>query len=94
MFGPNLESPPQISKSYIQNEDLEECVVCMARKPDIVLHCLVRLTLLKHAFCSECIADWHSRKNDSCPLCRGETVGRGDSLKRNTSASHNYLRKV
>ena len=45
-LGPDLRSDiAQITRSEYpqqQNEDLEECVVCMARKPDIVLRCLVR----------------------------------------------------
>ncbi len=39
-FGPEVGKAQQISKSFV-DEDQEECVVCMARKPDIVLHCLV-----------------------------------------------------
>ncbi|XP_023210678.1 RING finger protein 141-like [Centruroides sculpturatus] len=45
--------------------DLEECCICMDKKPNIMLPCT-------HCFCLPCIETWKaSRKN--CPLCREET---------------------
>ncbi|VDO30023.1 unnamed protein product [Brugia timori] len=40
-----------------------ECIICMERRPDVVLPCV-------HTFCSLCIEQWKAMKKDWCPLCR------------------------
>ncbi|MCP9266294.1 hypothetical protein DINM_021823 [Dirofilaria immitis] len=39
-----------------------ECIICMERRPDIVLPCV-------HTFCSMCIEQWKAMEKDWCPLC-------------------------
>uniref|UniRef100_A0A0R3RXQ5 RING finger protein 141 n=1 Tax=Elaeophora elaphi TaxID=1147741 RepID=A0A0R3RXQ5_9BILA len=43
--------------------DMSECLICMERRPDIVLPCV-------HTFCSMCIEQWKGMSKDWCPLCR------------------------
>lgn len=44
--------------------DLEECCVCMERKPEVTLPCT-------HSYCLVCIEQWNV-SNTTCPLCREE----------------------
>ena len=44
---------------------LEECCVCLERKPDVILPCA-------HSYCLPCIEQWNVN-HKTCPVCR-ETV--------------------
>ena len=44
---------------------LEECCVCLERRPDLILPCA-------HAYCVQCIEQWNVN-HKTCPVCR-ETV--------------------
>lgn len=46
------------------SSDLEECCVCMERKPEVTLPCT-------HSYCLFCIEQWNV-SNTTCPLCREE----------------------
>jgi hypothetical protein len=59
------DAPPKRAQA-----DMEECVVCMERKPAVVLPCT-------HAFCNECLSQWKG-KSDSCPLCRASVSKQED----------------
>jgi len=39
-----------------------ECIICMERKPEIVLKC-------GHVFCELCLKEWNQRQG-TCPYCR------------------------
>ena len=43
-------------------DDSRVCSICLSADVEVALPCL-------HAFCTDCIADWHSH-DQSCPLCR------------------------
>lgn len=43
------------------------CSICLDRKTDLVLPCLVHAT--QHAFCEMCIEQW-CIKDKTCPACR------------------------
>ncbi|XP_064482360.1 RING finger protein 141-like [Ornithodoros turicata] len=45
-------------------DNLEECCVCMERKPQVTLPCT-------HSYCLFCIEQWNV-SNTTCPLCREE----------------------
>lgn len=42
--------------------DLDECCICMERKPETTLPCA-------HSYCMKCIDEWNVSHN-TCPLCR------------------------
>lgn len=48
----------------VPESDLEECCVCMERKPEVTLPCT-------HSYCLFCIEQWNV-SNTTCPLCREE----------------------
>jgi len=58
----------QFSASMILNDlamdgtSLEECCVCLERKPDVILPCA-------HSYCLPCIEQWNVN-HKTCPVCR------------------------
>lgn len=42
-------------------ELFDDCIICLERKPEVILPCL-------HQFCMPCIAQWNENKK-SCPIC-------------------------
>lgn len=56
-------SPVAVPQGRLEDDDdAQVCVVCMERKPKVVLACT-------HAFCTQCLSQWKG-KSDTCPLCR------------------------
>ena len=49
----------------LEGTSLEECCVCLERKPDVILPCA-------HSYCLPCIEQWNVN-HKTCPVCR-ETV--------------------
>ena len=41
---------------------LEECIICLERKPDVILPCT-------HSYCLPCIEQWNV-DHKTCPVCR------------------------
>ncbi|XP_035207782.1 RING finger protein 141-like, partial [Stegodyphus dumicola] len=68
-----------ISTSMILNQigsaetatDLDECIVCMERKPEVTLPCA-------HSYCLFCIEQWNV-SNKTCPVCRETLENTDDS---------------
>lgn len=65
-----------ISTSMILNQigmkpDIEECIICMERKPEITLPCT-------HCYCLLCIEQWND-SNKTCPVCRATVESTEDS---------------
>ncbi|XP_022238601.1 RING finger protein 141-like isoform X2 [Limulus polyphemus] len=51
--------------------DLDECCICMERKPETTLPCA-------HSYCIRCIEQWNVSHN-TCPLCREKLESTDDS---------------
>jgi hypothetical protein len=41
--------------------DDDDCIICMERKPEVILNCL-------HSYCTLCIEQWRET-SQSCPVC-------------------------
>ena len=54
-----------LEEALQEGGSLEECCVCLERKPDIILPCA-------HSYCLKCIEQWNVN-HKTCPVCR-ETV--------------------
>lgn len=62
-----LESDPKF------NFDTDDtCIICMDRKPEVILACL-------HSYCSLCIEQWNETGKKSCPVCSSELKDTSDS---------------
>ena len=53
----------------LEEASLDECIVCLERKPDVILPCA-------HSYCLPCIEQWNVN-HKTCPVCR-ETVDSTD----------------
>lgn len=68
---PKKKHPLKFSASLFLDDaldnttSLEECCVCLERKPDVILPCA-------HSYCLPCIEQWNVN-HKTCPVCR-ETV--------------------
>lgn len=49
-----------------------DCIICMERKPEVILSCL-------HTFCTLCIEQWNETGSKSCPVCSQELLDTSDS---------------
>lgn len=63
------QPPLTISHSMLLQEalegggsSLEECCVCLERRPDLILPCA-------HSYCTQCIQQWNVN-HKTCPVCR------------------------
>lgn len=54
-----------------QHYSLDECCICMERKPEVILPCA-------HNYCLPCIEQWNDN-NKTCPVCREEVESTDDS---------------
>ncbi len=59
-----LECDPNTALKAVSDEacSLEECCICLERKPEIILPCA-------HSYCLPCIEQWNA-SNKTCPVCR------------------------
>lgn len=46
----------------INADEDDSCIICMERKPEVILDCL-------HSYCTLCIEQWNETGNKSCPVC-------------------------
>ena len=53
----------------IDPSSLDECCICLERKPDVILPCT-------HSYCLPCIEQWNV-DHKTCPVCR-ETLNSTD----------------
>ena len=60
-----LDDALDSSPALLEGTSLEECCVCLERKPDVILPCA-------HSYCLPCIEQWNVN-HKTCPVCR-ETV--------------------
>lgn len=49
---------------------MECCPVCLENNATCQLVC-------KHAFCTQCLKDWHTKGNCTCPMCRRDIYFKG-----------------
>lgn len=50
----------------------DDCIICMERKPEVILSCL-------HTYCTLCIEQWNENGKKSCPVCSSELKDTSDS---------------
>jgi len=55
-------SHSMILEEALEGTSLEECCVCLERKPDTILPCA-------HSYCTQCIQQWNVN-HKTCPVCR------------------------
>ena len=48
--------------SDVDPNSLDECCICLERKPDVILPCT-------HSYCLPCIEQWNV-DHKTCPVCR------------------------
>lgn len=53
-------------------EDDDTCIICMERKPEVILNCL-------HTYCTLCIEQWNETGKKSCPVCSCDLPDTSDS---------------
>lgn len=61
-FPTSMLNDSRFSFSDITSEDDDCCIICMERKPEVILSCL-------HSFCTLCIEQWNETGSKSCPTC-------------------------
>lgn len=54
-----------------EDASFEDCIICLDRKPEVILPCL-------HKYCLPCITQWTENKK-SCPVCDQAVVSSKDS---------------
>jgi len=59
---PKAPTSREDTKAGADEDDEDECVICMERKARVVMDCT-------HAFCNVCLEKWNE-KSMTCPLCR------------------------
>lgn len=74
---PNLHPTAILSqlddpKFNFDSSDDDCCIICMERKPEVILSCL-------HSYCSLCIEQWNETGKKSCPVCSQELKDTSDS---------------
>ncbi|GAB6018415.1 hypothetical protein CHUAL_000130 [Chamberlinius hualienensis] len=61
----------KVSTEAGQTTPLEECCICMERKPELILPCA-------HSYCVPCIEQWNV-SSKTCPVCRETLESTDDS---------------
>ncbi|CRK90551.1 CLUMA_CG004255, isoform A [Clunio marinus] len=64
-----LDNDPKFNFDSATDDD---CIICMERKPEVILSCL-------HTFCTLCIEQWNETGKKSCPICSQELKDTKDS---------------
>ena len=59
----------RVTANEIDPNSLDECCICLERKPDVILPCT-------HSYCLPCIEQWNV-DHKTCPVCR-ETLASTD----------------
>ena len=59
----------RVTSKEIDPNSLDECCICLERKPDVILPCT-------HSYCLTCIEQWNV-DHKTCPVCR-ETLDSTD----------------
>ena len=59
----------RVTSKEIDPNSLDECCICLERKPDVILPCT-------HSYCLPCIEQWNV-DHKTCPVCR-ETLDSTD----------------
>lgn len=59
----------RVTANEIDPNSLDECCICLERKPDVILPCT-------HSYCLPCIEQWNV-DHKTCPVCR-ETLDSTD----------------
>ena len=59
----------RVTSKEIDPNSLDECCICLERKPDVILPCT-------HSYCLSCIEQWNV-DHKTCPVCR-ETLDSTD----------------
>lgn len=62
----------QLDDPKFNFEGDDDCIICMDRKPEMILACL-------HSFCTLCIEQWNENGKKSCPVCSSEMKDTSDS---------------
>lgn len=66
-----LNNDPKFTFEDQNDDGIDECIICLERKPDVILSCL-------HSYCAPCIEQWQEgRKN--CPICDDKLQNTKDS---------------
>ncbi|XP_070502580.1 RING finger protein 141-like [Chironomus tepperi] len=66
-----LNNDPKFTFNESDDDYLDECIICLERKPDVILSCL-------HSFCAPCIEQWNEGKKN-CPICDDKLQSTKDS---------------
>jgi len=67
---PLLISASMFLDDALEGTSLEECCVCLERKPDVILPCA-------HSYCLPCIEQWNVN-HKTCPVCREAVASTDD----------------
>lgn len=57
----NIEGGNDGKFSFDKDELFEDCIICLDRKPEVILPC-------SHQYCLVCLTQWHQSKK-TCPIC-------------------------
>ena len=69
------------SPALLEGTSLEECCVCLERKPDVILPCA-------HSYCLPCIEQWNVN-HKTCPVCRETVQSTDDGWVRSDDVGQN-----
>lgn len=72
LFPTNILNQLDCSDPKFNFETDDDCIICMDRKPEVILSCL-------HSFCTLCIEQWNENGKKSCPVCSHEMKDTKDS---------------
>ena len=61
----------RVTANEIDPNSLDECCICLERKPDVILPCT-------HSYCLPCIEQWNV-DHKTCPVCRETLASTDDS---------------
>ena len=69
--GGGLKGGDGDAEDGINPNSLDECCICLERKPDVILPCA-------HSYCLPCIEQWNV-DHKTCPVCRDIVTNTDDS---------------